>query len=178
MDFRQYAAQLTVQCDHIVRPFEGHSFNTQRCERIDDPDGIESGAGSSQGLGLLPLSTTLAPGKTLRQVTGTLCNGGVFEGYEIHCGKTEVSAQTRPFVSFDDGRVDGAISDDGAIAGTYAHGIFDRDDSCAALLRWAGLKGARAEDRDLLREREIDRLADALEQSLDLAQLFPRWFAP
>ena len=50
--------------------------------------------------------------------------------------------------------------------------------SCAALLRWAGLEAAVAEDREVLREREIDRLADALEQSLELGAMFPQWFTP
>ncbi|QFU75640.1 cobyric acid synthase [Halioglobus maricola] len=146
-------------------------------DQIDDPNGIEGTAGSSKGLGLLPLSTTLEPGKTLRQVSGLINGEGRFEGYEIHSGQTEVETGTKPFVTFDDGRKDGAVSADNRVAGTYTHGIMDRGESCAAVLRWAGLKGAEAEDRDQLREREIDRLADALEQSLDLPRMFPKWFA-
>ncbi|KZX59004.1 cobyric acid synthase CobQ [Halioglobus sp. HI00S01] len=146
--------------------------------QVNDPQGVEGEAGTSNGLDLLPLSTTLAPGKTLRQVTGHLSDGGRFEGYEIHCGQTQVEPGTHAFVHFDDGREDGALSADNQIAGTYTHGIFDQGESCAALLRWAGLEAAVAEDREVLREREIDRLADALEQSLDLGAMFPQWFTP
>ena len=55
--------------------------------------------------------------------------------------------------------------------GSYVHGLFDDAHACAALLRWAGLAKARLHDYVALREREIDRLADAVEASLDLARL-------
>jgi hypothetical protein len=39
------------------------------------------------------------------------------------------------------------------------------------------VENPRRVDREQLREAEIDRVADCLEQHLDLACLFPRWFA-
>lgn len=74
------------------------------------------------------------------------------------------------------GREDGAISDNGLVAGTYLHGLFDRPESCAALLQWAGLSDAIGLDRDAIREAELERLADCLEQHLALDTLFPQWF--
>ena len=65
----------------------------------------------------------------------------------------------------------------GQVAGSYLHGLFDQPGACAALLQWAGLQRAEGLDRDALREREIERVADCLEQHMDLQTLFPRWFA-
>jgi len=45
-------------------------------------------------------------------------------GYEIHNGVTTGSALERPLVSLD-GRLDGAVSQDQAVAGCYVHGVFD-----------------------------------------------------
>lgn len=144
---------------------------------IADPQGIESAAGSSAGLGLLPLETELLPGKTLRQTSGRIpALDSALAGYEIHCGKTRRDAGTSCFAILDDDREDGAISSDGLVAGSYLHGLFDHPDACGALLAWAGLEQARGIDREAIRERELERLADCLEQNLDLGQLFPQWF--
>jgi adenosylcobyric acid synthase len=141
---------------------------------IDDPDGIEGPAGRVDGLGLLDLSTTLTPHKLLDNVGGRLALGdtpAAVRGYEIHMGRTSGAALARPAVLLDGGRPDGAVSEDGQIAATYLHGIFDTPDACAALLEWAGIEGAEALDYPALREASIDRLADTLAQSLDLDKL-------
>jgi adenosylcobyric acid synthase len=139
---------------------------------IDDPDGIEGPAGRIDGLGLLDLSTTLTPHKLLENVTGRLALDGdataPVRGYEIHMGRTSGAALARPAVLLDDGRPDGAVSDDGQIAATYLHGLFDTPEACAALLEWAGVGEAEALDYPALREASLDRLADALAESLDL----------
>lgn len=137
---------------------------------IDDPEGFEGPAGRAKGLGLLDLSTTLTPHKLLENVTGrlTLGDAAPVRGYEIHMGRTRGAALTRPAVLLDDGRPDGAVSDDGQIAATYLHGIFDTPEACAALLEWAGVERAEALDYPALREASLDRLADTLAESLDL----------
>jgi adenosylcobyric acid synthase len=56
---------------------------------------------------------------------------------------------------------------DGQVLGTYLHGLFERSDACSALLRWAGLREVQAVDYHALRERDIERLADLVEQHLD-----------
>nr|NIQ11380.1 cobyric acid synthase CobQ [Gammaproteobacteria bacterium]NIR95139.1 cobyric acid synthase CobQ [Gammaproteobacteria bacterium]NIW50085.1 cobyric acid synthase CobQ [Gammaproteobacteria bacterium]NIX01918.1 cobyric acid synthase CobQ [Phycisphaerae bacterium] len=65
-------------------------------------------------------------------------------------------------------RDDGAISQDNRIMGTYLHGLFDEQGACKALLEWAGLQQPEAIDYIALREREIDRLADVLDEHLDV----------
>lgn len=146
---------------------------------IHDPDGVEGAAGSSEGLGLLPLTTQLNQVKQLRQVEGKLALGNApVVGYEIHCGVTTRAPDLKHFAQLGENRQDGCISTDGNIAGTYLHGLFDTPLACAAVLEWAGLESPEHIDRDVQRQREIDRLSDCLEQHLDLAALFPQWYAP
>jgi len=139
---------------------------------IHDPHGIEGEAGSSAGLGYLDFTTTLEPHKQLRNVQGTLAQSGApLSGYEIHSGVSAGDALHRPFARFDDGRSDGAISQDGQIMATYLHGVFESPPACAALLAWAGLQVPQAFDYHALRERNLERLADALEAHLDMPRL-------
>lgn len=138
---------------------------------IHDPHGIEGEAGSSDGLGLLDVETTLETEKQLRRVSGVLAgNAAAVSGYEIHCGMSRGPALQRPACMLD-GRPDGALSADGQVMGTYLHGLFDEPAACDALLRWAGLHDVHSPDYPALREAQLDRLADAAEQHLDLIAL-------
>ncbi|GCB03809.1 cobyric acid synthase [Ralstonia sp. SET104] len=141
--------------------------------RLHDPQGLEGAPGSVEGLGYLDFETTLETAKQLRQVRGALAAGGAtMTGYEIHMGVTAGPALTRPAVQLDDGRADGAISADGQILATYLHGLFDAPHACRALLAWAGVRDAQAQDYAALREASLERLADTCEAHLDLAALF------
>jgi len=138
---------------------------------LHDPHGIESGPGSSAGLGFLDFETRLEPGKQLRRVSGRLLfDDAGFEGYEIHAGETSGPALDSPFARIGE-RDDGALSADGQIAGTYVHGLFDSTPSRASLLRWAGLESAREFDYFELRERSLERLADELQRALDVERI-------
>ncbi len=140
-------------------------------EAIHDPRGLEDTPGSIEGLSLLPMQTTLEEEKQLRRVSGQLTLGDVpIEGYEIHMGISEGAALQRPAVQLGNA-TDGAISADNQILGTYLHGLFERQEACNTLLRWAGLKEQQAIDYRRLREQEIDRLADGMEQHLDMEQI-------
>jgi adenosylcobyric acid synthase len=138
---------------------------------VHDPHGIEGEAGSSAGLGWFEMETTLQPEKQLRNCSGTLLlDNAAVSGYEIHAGISHGAALAHPAVQLSHG-ADGALSADGQILGTYLHGLFDSAAACAALLRWAGLREAQAVDRQALREATLERLADMVEQHLDVAQL-------
>ncbi|PJK37196.1 cobyric acid synthase CobQ [Pseudomonas sp. S10E 269] len=137
-------------------------------EQVHDPLGLEGPAGSSDGLGLLAFSTTLEEEKQLRNVRGRLLLEDVHvNGYEIHAGVTTGAALANAAVLLDDGRSDGAQSADGQILGTYLHGVFETPAACSALLRWAGLQDVQEVDYHALRERDIERLADLVENHLD-----------
>ncbi len=137
-------------------------------EQVHDPLGLEGAAGSSDGLGLLAFSTTLEEEKQLRNVRGRLLlEDAEVSGYEIHAGVTTGDALSNAAVILEDGRRDGAQSADGQILGTYLHGLFESPAACSALLRWAGLEDVQAVDYHGLRERDIERLADLVENHLD-----------
>ncbi|MCD5974645.1 cobyric acid synthase [Pseudomonas quasicaspiana] len=137
-------------------------------EQLHDPLGLEGAPGSSAGLGLLAMSTVLEEEKQLRNVKGRLLLEGVqVSGYEIHAGVTTGVALENPAVLLDDDRCDGAQSADGQIFGTYLHGLFETPEACSALLRWAGLQDVQPVDYHALRERDIERLADLVENHLD-----------
>ncbi|MGZ8270217.1 MAG: hypothetical protein ACXW1T_03480 [Methylophilus sp.] len=61
----------------------------------------------------------------------------------------------------------GAISQDNQVAGTCVHGLFDHPGACAAWLAWARLTEASTFDYEALKEAELNRLADCVEQHLD-----------
>ena len=141
-------------------------------DAIADPLGLEGPAGQSDGLGLLRFSTTLAAHKQLRNVRGRLAiDGADITGYEIHAGISDGPALERAAVRLEEGRGDGAISEDGQVLGTYLHGLFESPAACESLLRWAGLEKAQRVDYQALRERDIERLADLVDKHLDASQL-------
>ncbi|MDK9688932.1 cobyric acid synthase [Halomonas sp. LC1] len=137
-------------------------------EWVDDPGGLEGAPGKIAGLGLLPLTTRMVAGKQLRNVSGVLIGEeATVEGYEIHNGVSEGPALSRPL--FDVGtHLDGAISEDGQVMGTYLHGLFDHPEACQALLTKLGLAKAGSVDYNAHREQALERLADTLEEHLDI----------
>lgn len=152
--------------------------------RIDDPLGLEAGAGGERalpGLGLLPLVTELAAGKTLRRTQGTALAALAGEalpvaGYEIHHGLSE-SRGAEVVMRDGAGQALGwGLPDGGGTArvwGTYLHGVFDSDSFRHALLgrlrREAGLPPLAGVVWDL--GPELDRVADVVAASLDMAAL-------
>jgi adenosylcobyric acid synthase len=130
--------------------------------RVDDPDGVEGAAGSSAGLGLFDMQTTLTGEKRLAQVRGTcaFAGGAGVTGYEIHMGVSTGPALSVPAFVID-GRGEGARSSDESLLGSYLHGMFDAPEACTALLRWAGLDSAAVVDTAQLREASLDQIAEA-----------------
>ena len=142
-------------------------------QTIDDPLGMEGAPGSEQGLGILALQTRFASEKSLRQRRGYLHLNSelvAVTGYEMHMGQSEGAALAQPLVS-DELGADGAQSVDGQVIATYWHGVFENSESMKAFLQWAGLQQAEARNYNVLREQEIDRLADSLEASLDMSAI-------
>lgn len=148
-------------------------------ENVADPLALEGRAGSSPGLGHLPLNTSLASEKQLRNLSGTLNLPGApaLRGYEIHQGVSQITGTHEPAMRFDDGRWDGLFSADGQILGTYCHGLFDHPEALAALLVWAGATDIEPVDIAARRAADLERLADAVETALDWDSLHPAWRA-
>lgn len=100
-------------------------------KKLLDPDAVEGNGLDAVGLGLLPVSTVFQADKKTVQMSGELVATALTEnkmsltGYEIHLGTTEIEDKhVSPFLLLEDGRVDGAVSADGQVIGTYFHGIF------------------------------------------------------
>jgi len=138
---------------------------------ISDLDGIEGSPGSVDGLGLIDVRTELSGDKSLVAVRGhTVADRIAVAGYEMHIGRTTGAGTERPMVRLDDGRLDGATSADGRIAGTYLHGFFSGDAQRAA---WLERLGAPASEfiYDAVIEETLDALAAHLEAHLDVDAL-------
>jgi adenosylcobyric acid synthase len=129
-------------------------------------DGVESGAGDVEGLGLLPVTTRYAPDKVLALPRGQW-RGHDVTAYAIHHGRVTVEAG-EPFL-------DGAHV--GPVWGTTWHGIFENDGFRRAFLaqvaadagrRWLPGRVAFAD----VREARLDALGDLVEQHLDTAAIW------
>ena len=159
-------------------------------QKILDPHAMERN-GTVPGLGLLAIQTTMQPQKVTRISAGRLVAATLFgqpvpsfeiSGYEIHIGETCYLKAAQPFAQLNtrgDKEVlfDGCTSANGYVFGSYLHGLFD-DDS----FRHAFLSAVRAfyklaptphmEDWKRKREESLNRLADTVRESLDLAKIF------
>lgn len=132
-------------------------------------DGVESPEPVVvEGLGLLDVMTTFEPLKVTRRVAGRALGHGI-AGYEIHHGRTPPDD---PWIDLE-GIPEGARSTDGAVLGTTVHGLFESDGFRRAFLA----EVARSAGRDWVpgpevsftaaRERQFDRIADAIETHID-----------
>ncbi|MFI6683348.1 cobyric acid synthase [Streptomyces sp. NPDC050485] len=129
-------------------------------EHIEDE--VESKAGSVAGLGLLPVRVRFAAEKTLARPVGEAF-GEQVEGYEIHHGVAQVLGGE----AFLDGcRV-------GAVWGTHWHGSLESDGFRRRFLEQvaqaAGRRFVPAPDTSFgaLREEQLDRLGDLIEEHAD-----------
>ncbi len=140
-------------------------------------DEYESGVGRVPALSLLPIVTAFSPSKLTRPRTGTSLASRV-SGYEIHQGEPTrlAGSDASSFVELDDHfgtEPEGCVSANGRVVGTSLHGLFEADEFRAA---WLGRVAARRSKSFLAsgvrwsyrREAQIDRLANAVEEYLDL----------
>lgn len=148
-------------------------------KKIFDEKGLE-GSGTVEGLGLLDVETRFETyQKVTQRVRGrVVARGGLFQGaeggevygYEIHMGQTRLGKDAKRLLEID-GRMEGAVSSDGMVFGTYVHGIFDAPTLRGALMRRMGWEGKSARDaRDVWRE-SIARAAEIVEERLDMGAI-------
>jgi adenosylcobyric acid synthase len=140
---------------------------------ISDPNGIEGLPQTVAGLGLLDVVTVMTGDKTLREVVGAVVAqpGGVpFAGYEMHVGSTTGPGTSRPFLRFDTGSTDGAVSSDGRVAGCYVHGLFGVTAARAAFVSAIGAVPSYA-DHAARVDSALDEIASELERCLDMNAL-------
>ena len=160
-------------------------------EEILDPEGMER-AGAEKALGLLPVKTIMAHEKVTVPARGMLTNGSLFgqsldscevSGYEIHLGTTEYLDGAKPFAAItrqgdeEQTHLDGCVSQDRRIFGTYLHGLFDHDPFRHAFLRASRASLQMPDPLELVawserRRQQLDMLADAFGSALDLDAIF------
>ena len=137
---------------------------------IHDPQGIEGEPQSHTGLDLLDYETTLTTEKQLTNEIGKFAflNEEIsVKGYEIHAGTSTGEALKNPALMLGK-KPDGAISKDNQILVSYLHGLFDEPRALQTLLDWSGAKVTQGFDINIQREEQLERLADAIEDSLDM----------
>ncbi|HAY22140.1 MAG TPA: cobyric acid synthase CobQ [Desulfobacterales bacterium] len=156
-------------------------------EVVRDPLGMEGTAPEAEGLGLLPLITTMAGEKTTTQVEARFLGLGeerpLVTGYEIHLGITDLIGEGRGVFEITRrlGQPvklrDGYASQDFRSWGSYIHGLFDSDVFrrawLAELRRGKGLEVAEAGvyTFEAFQEEQFDRLAEVVRGCLDVERL-------
>lgn len=146
-----------------------------------DRDGVAGTAGVVAGLDLLPVVTEYAALKQVQQVEACWSLDPAadrWRTYEIHMGQTRVvePCEALLWTIGPDGqpRPEGARSPNGQIWGTYLHGLFESPQVRSTLTQLAGI---HSHDPSQLswqdhRQRLYDRMADLLEASLTLDDLW------
>ena len=145
---------------------------------IADPYGVEGEPGVTQTLGLLETETLLEQEKYLANSEGVLVGTSIKAfGYEIHNGRTTVGADCHPLMTIvarnnhPESDVDGVVSADGRVIGTYFHGIFNEP----AVKQWF-LQQADStytlQPHERGRQESYELLADHFRQHLDMNKLF------
>lgn len=128
--------------------------------------------GNIRAMGLLDCDTYIKGEKLRIQTKGRVISDflkdSVYEGYEIHCGKTV----THSGEAFDTNG--GLIKDN--VFGTYVHGIFDEGTFAENLINYiADKKGIKAENKFTsfkeYKEKQYDILADMIEKNMDIDKI-------
>jgi adenosylcobyric acid synthase len=154
---------------------------------LTDRHGSDGSIGAARGLGLLPVETAFGGEKRTALVRARVVNpgffgdaGGVaFDAYEIHVGRALGDSAAAPFAELvrygeTDALLDGAVSADGLVIGTYAHGLFaDRQMRNGLLASLAARRGTTFEPSDLPAD-PYARLSRWLRAAVDVADLLER----
>ncbi len=147
-------------------------------QRIDDPLHIEGQITTAMGFGLLNINTKLQQHKTLKQCHGMLHLGGQSVsayGYEVHAGVSTVK-EMQPILFDEQGTAAGWISADEQVVCSYWHGLLDNPDALNLILRWANLSTDKPLDYAQIREQQLNRLADCVNEQISYKKLLS-WFA-
>lgn len=151
-------------------------------ERINDRGATESARKSVKGLGILPIVTNFEKEKILSCVKAKdMVSGLKVTGYEIHHGRTRLLKKCKPIFRITERQgkkakgLDGAISKDGRIWGTYLHGVFDEDNFRRNFLNKLRLKNEwppLAMISGFNQDKEFDKLAGLVRENIDMDLLY------
>ncbi|MDS1003895.1 cobyric acid synthase [Clostridium sporogenes] len=153
--------------------------------KIKDPYKVETNLGEIEGLNLLDMETTFEKEKVTTRVSARVLNEETEEtvyGYEIHMGISKYGENINPLFKIYNKNgekvdyFDGAINEKGNVMGTYIHGVFDgvafREKIINELRVKKGLEKKKSKVYEHMREKELDKLADTVRQSLDMEKIY------
>lgn len=161
--------------------------------QINDPHHVESQKDSVNGFSLLNTVTTFAREKQTYQVKAYMLEhenlfhvDGELMGYEIHMGETIFDGHNsiKPFAKITEraGKavniLDGCVSADGNVLGTYIHGVFDNDGFRRKLIDCLrvkkGFKPTNGCNSDFkaIKERKYNELADIVRGNMDMNMIY------
>lgn len=152
---------------------------------IRDLSGVETSEYMTRGLGLIDAVTEFEEEKTttLSEGTENIFNTKI-KGYEIHMGITKLQNDLSSFSEISKRNdaalevLDGVISEDGRVIGTYLHGIFDNSNFTRKLLnKIREAKGLEVinnapEDFNEFKYKEYDKLADIVRRNVDIDRIY------
>ena len=142
---------------------------------IYDPMRYETSLEKEDGLALLNVKTEFYKDKN------TVISKGVesmfdseVEGYEIHMGKSQTAEKA--FIKLSNEEVDGAVSKDSKVIGTYFHGIFDNEEFTLRYLNKVRKYFNIAEEKESFNYRKYKneqyaKLACIVRESLDMKKI-------
>ncbi|MEA3424521.1 MAG: cobyric acid synthase [Bacillota bacterium] len=143
---------------------------------VNDKDSVESKIVSSVGFDKIPMITDMEPMKVTKQSKGYLNESVKVYGYEIHMGKSRFLEDTNHLIQLEDGHVDGYVSPDKKVYGTYMHGVFDspsfREYFINPLRKEKGLTEKKSINYEEIREETLDKLADLVRENLDMDKIY------
>jgi adenosylcobyric acid synthase len=128
---------------------------------VRDEEGVEGAPGTSKGLGLLPVDSTISSSdeKVVTPRTALLDQSEQVHGFELHCGQTIRAPGTEPLLQIlDTNEAEGSRV--GKVSGCYLHGILKSKRARHLLLH---LPEAKIEQEPSCTPDPLDRLADHLE---------------
>ena len=149
---------------------------------VHDPQGLEGKPGTSRGLDLLPVETTLKSPKTTT-LTRFRWKDAHGHGYEIHMGQTQrhdgqpffqVLSQNRQSCR----KEDGCITAGDRLMGTYIHGLFDNPIISRKWLSTIGVNGitfSTSNGYDA-KQQDYEFLADHFKRHVDVTRILKTAF--
>ncbi len=153
--------------------------------KIKDPYKVETDLGEIEGLNLLDMETTFEKEKVTTRVSAKVLNEETQDnvyGYEIHMGISKYGENINPLFKIYNKNgekvdyFDGAINEKKNVMGTYIHGVFDgvafREKIINELRVKKGLEKKKSKIYEHMREKELDKLADTVRQSLDMEKIY------
>jgi adenosylcobyric acid synthase len=147
---------------------------------IRDPEHVESDLDEVEGLGMLPVTTTFAFPKVVRQVAGRHPESGEsVVGYHVSMGRTVADDHAQAFIELYGDR-SRTVTDDGVsilggrVFGTYLHGLFDQNrfrrwwiNRLRRAKKWSGLPQTEGSSLD----GRLDQWADFVEHHISMPLL-------